>query len=69
MTDQLSFFEAKTLRPTYRTRDEVERHTVSREVVYDAGRAGVFQRLAATLAENCLGGQTAGAARRRPHAA
>jgi acyl-homoserine-lactone acylase len=34
VTDQLPFFEAKTLRPTYRTRDEVEKHTVSREVVY-----------------------------------
>ena len=34
ITDQLSYFEAKTLRPAYRTRDEVEEHTVSREVVY-----------------------------------
>jgi acyl-homoserine-lactone acylase len=34
VTDQLPSFEAKTLRPTYRTRDEVEKHTVSREVVY-----------------------------------
>jgi acyl-homoserine-lactone acylase len=34
VTDQLPFFEAKTLRPTYRTRDEVEKHAVSREVVY-----------------------------------
>ena len=34
VTDQLPFFEAKTLRPTYRTRDKVEKHTVSREVVY-----------------------------------
>lgn len=34
VTDQLPFFEAKTLRPTFRTRDEVEKHTVSREVVY-----------------------------------
>jgi acyl-homoserine-lactone acylase len=33
VTDQLSYFEAKTLRPTYRTRAEVEKHTVSREVV------------------------------------
>ncbi|MGH6863411.1 MAG: penicillin acylase family protein, partial [Methylocella sp.] len=33
VTDQLPFFEAKALRPTYRTRDEVERHTVLREVV------------------------------------
>jgi len=34
VTDQLPFFEAETLRPTFRTRDEVEKHTVSREVVY-----------------------------------
>jgi acyl-homoserine-lactone acylase len=34
ITDQLSYFEAKALRPAYRTRDEVEEHTVSREVVY-----------------------------------
>jgi acyl-homoserine-lactone acylase len=34
VTDQLLFFEAKTLRPTYRTIDEVDKHTVSREVVY-----------------------------------
>ncbi|MDQ6701948.1 MAG: penicillin acylase family protein, partial [Pseudomonadota bacterium] len=34
VTDQLPFFEAKTLRPTFRTRDEVEKHTVSREVVF-----------------------------------
>ena len=34
VTDQLPFFEAKTLRPTYRTFDEVEKHAVSREVVY-----------------------------------
>jgi acyl-homoserine-lactone acylase len=33
VTDQLPFFEAKTLRPTFRKRDEVEKHTVSREVV------------------------------------
>lgn len=34
VTDQLPFFETKTLRPTYRTIDEVDKHTVSREVVY-----------------------------------
>jgi acyl-homoserine-lactone acylase len=34
VTDQLSFFEAKTLRPAYRTRAEVNMNTVSREVVY-----------------------------------
>jgi acyl-homoserine-lactone acylase len=34
VTDQLPFFEAKTLRPTFRTRDEVDKHTVLREVVY-----------------------------------
>ncbi|MGH6852877.1 MAG: penicillin acylase family protein, partial [Methylocella sp.] len=34
VTDQLPFFEAKTLRPTYRTRAEVEKHTISREVVF-----------------------------------
>jgi acyl-homoserine-lactone acylase len=33
ITDQLSYFEAKTLRPTFRTRDEVERNKVSRECV------------------------------------
>jgi acyl-homoserine-lactone acylase len=33
VTDQLPFFDAKTLRPVYRTRDDVERHTVSREVI------------------------------------
>ncbi len=32
--DQLSYFEAKTLRPVYRTRADVNMHTVSREVVY-----------------------------------
>ena len=31
VTDQLPFFEAKTLRPAWRTRQEVEQHTVSRE--------------------------------------
>jgi acyl-homoserine-lactone acylase len=34
ITDHLSYFEAKTLRPAYRTRDAVEKHTVSREVVH-----------------------------------
>src|ERR1700732_4111788 len=34
VTDQLRFFEKKMLRPTFRTRDEVEKHTVSRDVVY-----------------------------------
>jgi acyl-homoserine-lactone acylase len=34
VTDQLPFFDAKTLRPVYRTRADVEKHTVSREVVY-----------------------------------
>jgi acyl-homoserine-lactone acylase len=34
VTDQLPFFEAKTLRPVYRTRDAVNMHTVSRETVY-----------------------------------
>ncbi|MGH6836591.1 MAG: penicillin acylase family protein, partial [Methylocella sp.] len=33
VTDQLPFFDAKTLRQVFRTRDEVERHTVLREVV------------------------------------
>jgi acyl-homoserine-lactone acylase len=33
VTDQLSYFDAKTLRPTYRTRAKVEKHMVSREVV------------------------------------
>ncbi len=31
ITDQLSLFNAKTLRPAWRTRQEVEQHTVSRE--------------------------------------
>lgn len=31
ITDQLPYYDAKTLRPAYRTRDEVERHAVSRE--------------------------------------
>ena len=31
ITDQLPFFDAKELRPTYRTYHEVENHTVSRE--------------------------------------
>jgi acyl-homoserine-lactone acylase len=34
ITDQLSYFEAKTLRPVYRTRADVNMHTVSQEVVY-----------------------------------
>jgi hypothetical protein len=34
VTDQLPFFEKKMLRPTFRTRDAVEKHTVSREAVY-----------------------------------
>jgi acyl-homoserine-lactone acylase len=34
VTDQLPFFVAKTLRQVFRTRDEVEKHTVSREVVF-----------------------------------
>lgn len=34
VTDQLPLFDAKTLRSVYRTRAEVEKHTVSREVVY-----------------------------------
>jgi acyl-homoserine-lactone acylase len=34
VTDQLSYFEAKTLRPVYRTRAEVIMNTRSREVVY-----------------------------------
>ncbi len=33
ITDQLPFFEKKMLRPTFRTRDEVERNAVSRECV------------------------------------
>jgi acyl-homoserine-lactone acylase len=33
VTDQLRFFNAKKLRQVFRTRDEVEQHTVSREVV------------------------------------
>ncbi len=31
ITDQLPFFDAKTLRPAWRTRQDVEQHTVSRE--------------------------------------
>ncbi len=31
ITDQLPFFNAKTLRPAWRTRQEVEAHTVTRE--------------------------------------
>jgi acyl-homoserine-lactone acylase len=31
ITDQLSFFEDKKLRPAYRTRDDVVAHTVSQE--------------------------------------
>jgi acyl-homoserine-lactone acylase len=31
ITDQLPLFNAKTLRPAWRTRQEVEQHTVSRE--------------------------------------
>ncbi len=31
ITDQLPFFDAKTLRPAWRTRAEVEQNTVSRE--------------------------------------
>ncbi len=34
ITDQLSYFEAKTLRPVFRKRSDVEAHAVSREVVY-----------------------------------
>jgi acyl-homoserine-lactone acylase len=34
ITDQLQYFEAKTLRPVYRARQDVEAHTVLREVVY-----------------------------------
>jgi acyl-homoserine-lactone acylase len=34
ITDQLSYFEMKTLRPVYRTHADVNMHTVSREVVY-----------------------------------
>jgi acyl-homoserine-lactone acylase len=33
ITDQLPYFENKMLRPTFRTRDEVERNAVSRECV------------------------------------
>jgi hypothetical protein len=33
MTDQLPFFEAKKLRPTFRKRDEVEKQTVLRELL------------------------------------
>jgi len=33
MTDQLPFFEAKKLRPTFRKCDEVEKHTVLRELL------------------------------------
>jgi hypothetical protein len=33
VTDQLPFFEAKKLRPTFRKRDEVEKHTVLRELL------------------------------------
>src|ERR1700730_13367572 len=36
MTDQLPFFEAKKLRPTFRKRDEVEKHTVLRELLVTA---------------------------------
>jgi acyl-homoserine-lactone acylase len=31
ITDQLPYFESKTLRPVYRTRGDVEKHTVLRE--------------------------------------
>jgi acyl-homoserine-lactone acylase len=34
ITDQLSFFEAKTLRPVFRTPDDVKKQPFSREVVY-----------------------------------
>jgi acyl-homoserine-lactone acylase len=34
ITDQLPYFENKTLRPAFRKRRDVEAHTVSREVVY-----------------------------------
>jgi acyl-homoserine-lactone acylase len=34
ITDQLPYFELKKLRPVYRTRADVNMHTVSREVVY-----------------------------------
>jgi acyl-homoserine-lactone acylase len=34
ITDQLQYFEAKTLRPVFRARQDVEAHTVLREVVY-----------------------------------
>jgi hypothetical protein len=33
ITDQLPFFDAKTLRPTYRSRQDAEKHAVSREIV------------------------------------
>jgi acyl-homoserine-lactone acylase len=36
ITDQLAFFESKTLRAVYRTRPEIENHMVSREVLPDA---------------------------------
>jgi acyl-homoserine-lactone acylase len=38
ITDQLPFFDAKKLRPVYRTRYEVENHAVSRELVPNAPR-------------------------------
>ena len=33
IADQIPFFEAKTLRPTYRSRQDAEKHAVSREIV------------------------------------
>jgi len=41
MTDQLPFFEAKKLRPTFRKRDEVEKHTVLRELLLSRLERGV----------------------------
>ena len=34
VTDQLPYFDARTLRPVYRSRDDVEKNKVSQEVVY-----------------------------------
>ena len=34
ITDQLSYFEAKTLRPVFRTLSDLQAHTVLREAVY-----------------------------------
>ena len=62
MTDQLPFFEAKKLRPTFHKREEVEKHTVLRELLERPFCfAGGFHDWSAALDEHSSYGVTSAA--------